>query len=88
LASDSLPWQGLTAATKEQKYDLIMQKKMATHTDVLCHGFPVEFGTFLDYTRGLSFDEEPDCCYLRKLFRDLSVREGYHDHVFDWSLPR
>ncbi|KAJ6620908.1 kinase-like protein [Mycena sp. CBHHK59/15] len=84
----SLPWQGLTAATKEQKYDLIMQKKMATHTDVLCHAFPLEFGTFLDYTRGLSFDEEPDYCYLRKLFRDLFVREGYHDHVFDWSLPR
>ncbi|KAJ7820383.1 hypothetical protein B0H14DRAFT_2599976 [Mycena olivaceomarginata] len=32
--------------------------------DVLYHDFPMEFGTFLDYTRGLSFDEEPGYCYL------------------------
>ncbi|KAJ7914640.1 hypothetical protein B0H13DRAFT_2325090 [Mycena leptocephala] len=59
----SRPWRGLAAATKEQKYDLIMQKKMTIHTDGLCRGFPVEFGTFLDYTRGLGFDEEPDYSY-------------------------
>jgi casein kinase I family protein HRR25 len=26
----SLPWQGLKAVTKKQKYDLIMEKKMTT----------------------------------------------------------
>jgi casein kinase I homolog HRR25 len=32
----SLPWQGLKAGNKKQKYDLIMEKKMTTPTDILC----------------------------------------------------
>lgn len=32
----ALPWQGLKAATKKQKYDRIMEKKMTTPTEVLC----------------------------------------------------
>lgn len=85
----SLPWQGLKAATEKQKYDHIMEKKMTTPTDLLCRGFPNEFGIFLNYTCALRFDDKPDYPYLRKLFRDLSVREGYqYDYVFDWSMQR
>jgi casein kinase I family protein HRR25 len=44
---------------------------------------------FLNYTRALRFDDKPDYSYLRKLFRDLFVREGYqYDYVFDWSVQR
>ena len=35
----SLPWQGLRAATKKQKYDRISEKKMSTSIDELCKGF-------------------------------------------------
>jgi casein kinase I family protein HRR25 len=85
----ALPWQGLKAATKKQKYDRIMEKKMTTPTDLLCRGFPNEFAIFLNYTRALRFDDKPDYSYLRKLFRDLFVREGYqYDYVFDWSVQR
>lgn len=85
----ALPWQGLKAATKKQKYDRIMEKKMTTPTDLLCRGFPNEFGIFLNYTRALRFDDKPDYSYLRKLFRDLFVREGYqYDYVFDCSVQR
>jgi len=85
----SLPWQGLKAATKKQKYDRIMEKKMTTPSDLLCRGFPNEFAIFLNYTRALRFDDKPDYSYLRKLFRDLFVREGYqYDYVFDWSVQR
>ena len=85
----ALPWQGLKAATKKQKYDRIMEKKMTTPTDLLCRGFPNEFGIFLNYTRALRFDDKPDYSYLRKLFRDLFVREGFqYDYVFDWSVQR
>ncbi|KAJ6475716.1 kinase-like domain-containing protein [Mycena vitilis] len=50
-------------------------------------GFPHEFGIFLNYTRALRFDDKPDYSYLRKLFRDLFVHEGYqYDYVFDWSV--
>lgn len=36
----TLPWQGLKAATKRQKYDKISEKKMSTPVEELCHGFP------------------------------------------------
>jgi casein kinase I family protein HRR25 len=83
----ALPWQGLKAATKKQKYDRIMEKKMTTPTEVLCRGFPNEFSIYLNYTRSLRFDDKPDYSYLRKIFRDLFVREGFqYDYVFDWTV--
>lgn len=38
----SLPWQGLKAATKRQKYERISEKKMSTPIEVLCKGYPCE----------------------------------------------
>ena len=38
----SLPWQGLKAATKRQKYERISEKKMSTPIEELCKGFPCE----------------------------------------------
>ncbi|KFY32167.1 hypothetical protein V493_00456 [Pseudogymnoascus sp. VKM F-4281 (FW-2241)] len=83
----SLPWQGLKAATAKQKYDGVMFKKMTTRTEVLCHGLPNEFAIYLNYTRALRFDAKPDYVYLRKIFRDLFIREGFqYDYVFDWTV--
>ncbi|RKF56899.1 Casein kinase I-like protein hhp1 [Erysiphe neolycopersici] len=83
----SLPWQGLKAATKKQKYDCIMERKMTTPVECLCRGFPAEFTVYLNYARSLRFDDKPDYSYLRKIFRDLFVREGYqYDYVFDWTV--
>jgi hypothetical protein len=83
----SLPWQGLNAATKKQKYDQILKKKITTPVEQLCHGLPTEFTTYLKYTRNMGFDEKPDYSYLRKIFRDLFVRERFqNDYVFDWTV--
>jgi len=35
IISFSLPWQGLKAGTKKQKYDRISEKKVATPIEVL-----------------------------------------------------
>ena len=32
----TLPWQGLKAATKKQKYEKISEKKLSTPIEVLC----------------------------------------------------
>ena len=50
---------------------------------------PAEFATYMNYTRALRFEDKPDYAYLRKLLRDLFVREGYQmDYVFDWTIKR
>ena len=60
---------------------------MTTPTEILVRAFPNEFAIYLNYCRSLRFDDKPDYSYLRKLFRDLFVREGFqYDYVFDWSV--
>ncbi|KAL3365044.1 hypothetical protein AABB24_010274 [Solanum stoloniferum] len=83
----SLPWQGLKAGTKKQKYDKISEKKMLTPIEVLCKSYPSEFISYFQYCRSLRFEDKPDYSYLKRLFRDLFIREGYQfDYVFDWTI--
>ncbi|PKA60591.1 Casein kinase I isoform delta-like [Apostasia shenzhenica] len=83
----SLPWQGLKAGTKKQKYDKISEKKMLTPVEVLCKSYPTEFVSYFHYCRSLRFEDKPDYSYLKRLFRDLFIREGYQfDYVFDWTV--
>lgn len=83
----TLPWQGLKAANKRQKYERISEKKLSTPVHELCKGFPAEFTTYLSYCRQLDFVQRPDYCYLRKLFRTLFHRQGFtYDYVFDWNM--
>ncbi|KAJ8440814.1 hypothetical protein Cgig2_000702 [Carnegiea gigantea] len=85
----SLPWQGLKANTKKQKYDKISEKKMMTPIEVLCKSYPSEFVSYFHYCRSLRFEDKPDYAYLKRLFRDLFIREGYQfDYVFDWTIMK
>lgn len=58
----SLPWQGLKAATKRQKYERISEKKMSTPIEVLCKGYPCRLsilfclGFFILREKPLSFN--------------------------------
>jgi len=73
-----LPWQGLPALTKEEKYTKIMDKKIETSVEFLCDsGIPEEFGTYLKYVRSLRFQDRPDYTYLKGLFADVMTRT-YH----------
>lgn len=89
LLVGSLPWQGLKANTKHEKYQRIMDKKMSTSIETLTRGLPVEFAKYFSYVKALKFDDRPDYAYLRQLFQDLYVREGFESNgPFDWqSLP-
>ncbi|XP_072989168.1 casein kinase 1-like isoform X1 [Typha latifolia] len=83
----SLPWQGLRAGTKKQKYDKISEKKMLTPVEVLCKSYPSEFVSYFHYCRSLRFDDKPDYSYLKRLFHELFIREGYQlDYIFDWTV--
>ncbi|WZZ33417.1 hypothetical protein YC2023_016818 [Brassica napus] len=83
----SLPWQGLKAGNKKQKYERISEKKVSTSIESLCRGYPSEFASYFHYCRSLRFDDKPDYAYLKRLFRDLFIREGFQfDYVFDWTI--
>ncbi|KAL7152383.1 hypothetical protein ABFS83_04G093600 [Erythranthe nasuta] len=83
----SLPWQGLKAGNKKQKYERISEKKVSTSIEALCRGYPTEFASYFHYCRSLRFDDKPDYAYLKRIFRDLFIREGFQlDQVFDWTI--
>lgn len=71
-----LPWQGLSG-----KKCQIKEVKVATPLDELCQDLPSQFLTYLEYCRGLSFEETPDYDYLRGLFRDLLVETTVDEAV-------
>jgi len=85
----TLPWQGLRAKTKAQKYEKISEKKLSTPVEELCKGAPAEFATYQNYVRSLRFEEKPDYAYLRQLIRNLFHRQGFsYDYVFDWNTKK
>lgn len=85
----SLPWQGITAATRDKKYQKIHRKKERTKPEKLCSGLPKEFVTFMYYVKKLEFDQQPDYGWMRELFINLFNRMEYVlDWKYDWDLLR
>jgi len=88
----SLPWQGLQAhakMNKEDKYQLILKKKMSTTIEALTRGLHQEFADYLNYCRKLRFEEKPDYSVLRKMFRDLAGKQGIdYDQQYDWVIKK
>ena len=81
-----LPWQGIPAPDKEEKYRKIgeMKEQMEIHT--LCEGVPVEIYNFLAHVRSLDFKEKPNYHYLRSLLVNAFNRMGYdYDYYYDWE---
>ena len=82
----SLPWQGLPVKTKEDRYKKIMEKKLNTSAEELCAGYPSEFADYINYTRGLSYEKDPDYAYLRSLFKNVMKKNNYEfDYVYHWT---
>lgn len=85
----SLPWQGLKITKKEDRYQKIYNMKLKTTSEELCKGFPVQFMEYIEYTKNLEFEQEPDYDYLRGLFKKVMDDKGYeYDYMFDWCLPK
>lgn len=81
----SLPWMGLDAKDRKQKYERIRDVKQSTKIEDLCNNLPEEFAIFLQKVRALDFVEEPDYAGYRKMFYDLFIRLGYvYDYQYDW----
>lgn len=83
----SLPWQGVRAYTKKQKYEQICVTKIGTPIEELTESFPEEFGNYLNYCKNLGFDEKPDYSLLRRMFRVLLESRGGKPETdqYDWE---
>jgi len=79
----SLPWQSSGHEDEREESVLKIKQRITAHD--LCHGLPVEFCKFLEYTHSLSFDDKPDYNYLCSLFENCLLREGFNNLSFDWS---
>uniref|UniRef100_A0A7S2TMT9 Casein kinase I n=1 Tax=Lotharella oceanica TaxID=641309 RepID=A0A7S2TMT9_9EUKA len=82
-----LPWQGLKARTKQEKYDKIGNRKESIPVETLCKGFPREFALYLNYCKELRFAQKPNYAYLRGLFSTLFKNCQFRDDwIFDWMV--
>ena len=81
-----LPWQGIPVKNKEDRYRKIMEKKIQTSPEELCQGFPNEFAEYINYTRNLEYEQDPDYDYLKNLFVKVLNRDGLGiDCFYDWD---
>jgi serine/threonine protein kinase len=86
LLRGSLPWQGLQAKTKEERYKKILKKKIEITSYDLCIGFPSEFEKYIEYTRNLQYTEDPKYDILKGLFKKVMKRESFKlDYIYDWT---
>jgi serine/threonine protein kinase len=89
LMKGQLPWQGLQARTRKEKYDRIMEVKMNTPLNVLCASLPIEFEQLVQTCRTLRFTDAPDYEHLKHLMREAFNRHSFvQDYVYDWTLAR
>ena len=85
----SLPWQGLHVNKGEDRYKKILQKKKGTSAEDLCKGFPNEFVEYINYTRNLEFEADPDYKFLRNLLTTvLEKQNSQFDFYYDWLIEK
>ena len=81
-----LPWQGIPVRNKEERYRKIMEKKIEISPEELCQGFPMQFAQYINYTRNLKYEENPNYIYLKNLFVSTLNEMGRQvDCYYDWD---
>lgn len=68
-----MPWQGLPAKNKQEKYEQIKIKKATVSVDDLTASIPKQMKTLLVYARKLTFEEMPDYSKLTAMFEEAFV---------------
>ena len=85
----SLPWQGLKLNKGDDRYKKIYETKKSTTPEELCAGYPRQFCEYVKYTRSLSFEQEPDYNYLKKLIYNVMDKYEFSiDYLYDWGLNK
>jgi hypothetical protein len=75
----------LPGRTKTEKYNNIKKKKIETSLEELCKGHPPEFKEFMEYCRGLKFEQDPDYKFMIGLFEKCMSRSAFDGKILDYT---
>lgn len=86
---DSLSWQSFKTANQKQKKKPILKMKKIISTRDFCDDLSKKFAIYFDHVDSLDVDDKLKYSYLRKIFRNLFIREDFkYDQMFDWTILR
>lgn len=85
LLKGSLPWQGIKAKDKAEKYEKIKEMKNTITAKELFKGLPEEFVEYMEHVYSLKFEDEPNYKHLTSLFKELyKIKDYENDNIADW----
>lgn len=85
LYNGSLPWQNLSAESKEEKGERILEYKKNINVAQLCEKLPIEYQQTIQYTKQLDYFQRPDYNNIIKLFQNRFNLLGFgYDNTLDW----
>jgi serine/threonine protein kinase len=86
FSKGSLPWMGIKAKNKTEKYNKIFEKKLCSSFTSLCDKLPNEFINFVQYIKDLDFEDKPNYQYLKSLLGRMYDKNNFnYDVIFDFS---
>lgn len=88
FCNGSLPWQGIRALNKKEKYEKIHAKKIETSLSELCKNVPNELYLYMKYCKQITSKDRPDYNYLLNLFKNAIVSNKYINSFngYDWNF--
>ena len=86
LSRGSLPWMGIKAINKQEKYKKVLQIKLNSSVNILCDKLPKEFIDFVKYIKELPFEHRPDYQYLKTILGNIYNKHKFnYDNIFDFT---
>ena len=84
LLKGFLPWKEFE--NNKNKFKKIYELKNKISSARLCRYLPEEIKILIEYTKKLSFEQEPNYEYLRGLFKEILMKmEKINDNIFFWN---
>ncbi|CAD8134370.1 unnamed protein product [Paramecium pentaurelia] len=84
LILGKLPWQNLQIIGDKDRTIVVGEVKMQTSIQQLCKDLPSPFSEYLNYLKGLKYQDQPDYELLKRIMRQCSDTNTY-DNQFEWT---
>ena len=89
LYKGTLPWCNIKCKKIKELFIKTREIKEKVTIEKLCENMPTEMCVYMKYVKNLTFEENPDYNFLRKLFLIiLSKFELKNDNLFSWINPK